>query len=230
MRLKLDKRCEDCAVLLTTSHQSRGLCDGCWQKTSTQERADFIAGKLRTELGNFSPLLRSIMTVHPEKKIARIKEIRSHTGLNLKHAKSVADQVNIEIPSFANQESMKEVRALRDEKWQDKEKIRDLESQVSHLEEVTASAAQNVEELRRLRHLSQNLEARLGATQRDNNELLQRYANFDSLMEDAIKVLEVLDDRVQDDKTSPVVRGLVTALDALVREALEPHQPDTVPF
>jgi hypothetical protein len=49
-------------------------------------------------------------------------------------------------------------------------------------------------------------------------------------MEDAIKVLEVLDDRVQDDKTSPVVRGLVTALDALVREALEPYQPDTVPF
>ena len=61
-----------------------------------------FSSEIKTRLSD--PLLQTLFTVPVDKKIARIKEIRAATGMNLMEAKKVLDEVNHLIPSFTQTE------------------------------------------------------------------------------------------------------------------------------
>lgn len=184
-------------------------------------RPNQLVEALTREFDGISPLLKRLFEVDQEKKIARIKEVREHSGLNLKDAKEVMDKVNHLIPSFADPEDVKNLTEARQKMWSLENQVRDLRLKAENYDVVT-------EEADRLRRQSQRDEEVLGRVQR---ELTQEQEASDAIrrkVKQALRLTEVLLD-VTEDKT-PVVASLTQAIEALLDEARRLDYSDDVPF
>jgi ribosomal protein L7/L12 len=142
-------------------------------------------------------LLGELMSVSPQMKIARIKIVRSHTGLDLKRAKMVVDTINDEIPHLDLAKHSK-----------DQETLQRLGDENSRLYGRIADAEDTL-------HSTQE-DLRVAESTRD--DISSRYAATQEILQDARSILSVISNRVT---VCPTVHPLVQGLTSLLIDACE---------
>ena len=216
MRLKLEAKCGQCQELLTDNVVERGICDECW-KFSSEEKADIVAENLLKEVNGFSPLLQTLMGTSPLLKIARIKDVRQHTGMNLKHAKRCVDEVNNLLPAFEKPEVMEELKQLRATASANIWAAETTERLQADLVDSRTRLQTEIAEAQRLRLSAQNLEARLGASNRELAEAEKDLNELREKAEAAEKLSEALNLLAKDNVTRDLARALGTILEDALR-------------
>ena len=142
-------------------------------------------------------LLGDLMNCSAQKKIARIKIVRTHTGLDLKRAKMVVDAINDEIPFLDLAQRGRDQETLQ--------RVGDENSRLRSL------AAETEDQLGNARHDLRDAESSL-------DKLCERYASTQDLLRDARSILQVISNRVS---VCPTVSHLVLGASALLNDACD---------